>query len=492
MVVPRINRTGFLLMLLFLIGFFLRFYNIPQNLFFGPEQGIDFLAIKNIVVNHSPTLIGSKTDIGGIFHGPVYYYLAAIPFLLSHGSPIFVSLFFIFIHSLTVFVTYYLGKEMFGKRVGILAALLFTFAFGAIIYARWLSSPPLSIFFSGLYFLFLNRFLKGHKFSLIWASLVFCLLGEVEFLNFIFYSIITLLIIFFFHKEFIKHRLITLASLLVLVIGSISNYLLFDFRHNFLITKGITKLALGESGYYLSYVNSAKSGLSGLVGGFSYFVLPFQAIASLLLFIAGLVFLMKLLKENRVSATLLLLWLTVPALVIIVLRRDALEHFFVSMGIAFILVLAIFIDFVWKKNQLLGIILSFLIIGLNLYVWDISIPRNQNIFFQSPQLGLKFSDQLKTIDKIYQRASGKPFSFQSYTIPYWSQQGWEYLFWYYGKQKYGYEPLHRNTKTLYVIIQDDPSNKNFQRNWLDNTVSRWGKWNYEFKYGILKVTELKI
>ena len=200
----------------------------------------------------------------------------------------------------------------------------------------------------------------------------------------------------------------------------------------------------------------------------------------------------RLLKENKKSAIVLLLWLVVPLVALIGLRHSVLEHFFVFVAVGAILTVALIIDSIWKRKRIFGIVLLLLIIGLNLYAWKISIPENKNIFFQSTQPDLRFSDQLRVIDKTYERADGKLFSFQSYTIPYWSQEGWEYLFWYYGKQKYGYEPVSISEKTLFVIIQDDPSNNIFQKNWLENTVSKWGKWNYEFKYGILRVQELRI
>src|SRR3989344_136093 len=134
------STMSILIVSLFFIAFFLRAYLIPQNLFFGPEQGRDFLAIKNIAIGHHFPLIGAKTDIDGIFHGPIYYYFSALPFLVTNGNPVFVSLFFIFINSLTVFLIYSLGKEMFNKRVGMISAIVFTFSFGAIVYSRWLSN----------------------------------------------------------------------------------------------------------------------------------------------------------------------------------------------------------------------------------------------------------------------------------------------------------------------------------------------------------------
>lgn len=485
--------TVIFLITLFFAAFFLRTYLIPENLFFGPEQGRDFLAIKDIAVNHKLTLIGAKTDIDGIFHGPIYYYVATIPFLMSNGSPFFVSLFFIILSSLTVFLIYFLGKEMFNKRVGMLSAIIFTFSFGAIVYSRWLSNPPLSIPLSALYFLFLYRFLKGDSLSLIWASIVFVLLGESELLNFIFFGITTLLIIIVFKSEFRKQKLWNkIIGLSILIIGSLGNYLLFDIRHNFLISKNFLRLVTGGSGYYMSYPKSVLSNLFRFNSSFSSFTVPFHLILSFSMFLFGVILLIGLVKKNKNPTILLLLWLLAPLVILVILRHSVLEHFFVSIGLGAILLVALVIDSIWKKIRFFGLLSLLLVIGLNLYAWKISIPVNKNIFFQSTQPELKFSDQLKVIDKIYGRANGKPFSFQSYTIPYWSQEGWKYLFSYYGKQKYGYEPVSISERTLFVIIQDDPSNINFQKNWLENTVSKWGKLNNEFRYGILKIKELKI
>ncbi len=75
---------------------------------------------------------------------------------------------------------------------------------------------------------------------------------------------------------------------------------------------------------------------------------------------------------------------------------------------------------------------------------------------------------------------------------YWSQQGWEYLFWYHGQKKYGYYPVSENGKILFVIVQDDPNYKDFQKNWLVNTVAKWGKEEKEFRYGVLAVKKLTV
>src|SRR6266567_449887 len=198
------RRILLLLCLLFIIAICFRFAFLSNNLFFGPEQGRDFLVVKDTVLSHKLTLIGSKTDIAGIFHGPLFYYLSTIPFLFTHGDPLSASFFFIFINSTTVFFLYLLGIKIRSKRVGLIAALLFTFSFNAIVYARWLSNPPLSIPFATMTMFFLFSFLKGNKRSLIGYAICLGLLNQAEFLNILFYALITIVTIVIFFDRFKK------------------------------------------------------------------------------------------------------------------------------------------------------------------------------------------------------------------------------------------------------------------------------------------------
>ncbi len=484
------DNLKIILIIFFVTAFALRFYLLPENLFFGPEQGIDFAVIKNIAINHNLTLIGSKTDISGIFHGPVYYYLAVIPFLMSKGDPLFILAFFIFINCFTVFFIFLLGKELFNERVGIFAALIFTVSYGAIVYSRWLSNPPLTIPLSCLFFLFINRFLQGKKIYLLFACIVFGLVGQVEFLNFLFFSVMSLLIFLVFRNPLQnQNRLFLMVCALFLIVFSIGSYMIFDFRHNFLISKSFLQLFHGSSGYYVSWGKSIVDNSVAFTTAFTSFITPAYWILSLGIFFTGIWIFIKVLKSGKKNGVLILIWLFVPVILLIFLRHNVLTQFFVSIAPASILFTSVVLDYARKKN--IWILLLLFVVGVNMYSWFINIPKNSNIFFQSAQPGLKFSDQKKVINTIYKKAGRKPFSFQSYTIPYWSQQGWEYLFWYYGKQTYGYEPIPEKAGTLFVIIQDDPSNKLFQEHWLKEIVSKWGRLENSFRYGILTVQKLK-
>jgi len=52
------------------------------------DQGRDFIAGASIVTTHHIPFIGPTTGINGLFHGPWWYYLLTLPYLIFHGSPI--------------------------------------------------------------------------------------------------------------------------------------------------------------------------------------------------------------------------------------------------------------------------------------------------------------------------------------------------------------------------------------------------------------------
>jgi hypothetical protein len=197
----------------------------------------------------------------------------------------------------------------------------------------------------------------------------------------------------------------------------------------------------------------------------------------------------KIAKKEKIL-TPLLVWLAIPIVLLIAFRHNILDQFFVSQIPLFILLTAIVIDSLWQRKQILGGIILTVIVLTNLFSWWKNIPTNREIFFQSTQPDLRYSDELATIDDIYKSTNKEQFSFQSYTIPYWTQQAWQYLFWFYGRQKYGFLPITENSKTLFVIIQEDPSNKPYQNDWLQNTVSKWGKPGNVFRHGVLTTIKL--
>src|SRR3989344_8392703 len=54
---------------------------------FNMDNARDLIDVREMVVLKKLRLIGPSTAIEGFFNGPAWYYLLAIPFVLSQGDP---------------------------------------------------------------------------------------------------------------------------------------------------------------------------------------------------------------------------------------------------------------------------------------------------------------------------------------------------------------------------------------------------------------------
>lgn len=484
------KKTFFILLFLAFCAFFLRTYLFPSHLFFGPEQGKDFLVIRDIVLSHKWTLIGPKTDLSGVFHGPIYYYLATFPFAFSGGNPLWVMYFMSMIQALTVYPVYLLGKELSGKsRTGIIASILFTFSFGLVVYSRWLSGQPLTLPLTALFYFTLMQFLKGKRWYLLLTAISFGLAGQAEFINFLLLGITGAVIVLYQHKQFLAKnaRSAVLVSFFVMCLFSVGNFALFDLRHDFLITHSLQTALFGGEGGGGSLVQSLVLALgSGRMVLADLCGLPFLWMAIPVFLLVGVCLWIERKQRNLV---LMMLGIVLPFLTLVVFRRGVLDQVYLPMLIPFLVCLAYAVDRVYEKKHVLGVGLVGAYVCSNLYCILTFLPSNHRVFFQAPQPFVRYTDQLEVVQDIYARAGGKPFGIQSYTIPYFWQDGWTYLFWWQGSTQHGYIPKEEDDDLLYVIIQKDRANPDFQRVWYDKTVSGWGTVTYTFEKGEYRVEE---
>ncbi len=487
------KKTKIFLIGLAIIAFVLRWYLMPDQLFFGPEQGRDFLAIRDIAVNHKLTLIGSKTDIDGVFHGPIFYYLASVPFALSQGNPLGVSAFFIFIQSITVFLAYLLAYELTkSRRAGLIAATLFAVSYLLIVYARWLSNPPLSIPLSLLFILSLLRFVRGRPWYLVAAAFVYGMIGQAEFINYLLFAVIGVITCFMYRKTVVRTRpLILAAAAAVGVLTSLITYVAFDLRHEFLVSNAVAGLLMGKTGYRLDFFGSIAGAFKMLWEQASA-ILGFSGRTAGFMLIVGIAFVLIRATKKNPDHRILAVWIFAPPVVFSLLRHAMLEQLYAGVIAGLLIGLSLLIESIMRWNARLGRVLLLLSIVMSLSVVYRNLPINRNVFFQGPQPAVRYSDQLAAIDWVYERAQGRPFSFQAYTIPYFWQDAWTYLLGYYGNKKYGYLPDDQGRKLMYVVIQRDTLDPGFQKKWYEETVSKWGTRTSQETIGEYRVEELAV
>ena len=128
---------------------------------FLQDQARDGMAAQGILSGQDFPLVGPHAALSTVqLVGPLYYYLVAIPYGLS-TNPVAGVAFLNLLGVLSIYLTYRLGKEMFGSLEGLIAAALYAVFPMAVLSGKALWNPGFIPFFSTLFLLTLWRFLVG-------------------------------------------------------------------------------------------------------------------------------------------------------------------------------------------------------------------------------------------------------------------------------------------------------------------------------------------
>src|SRR3989344_1764093 len=191
----------------FLLALTYRLYFFPHNIYFGFDQARDAFISSRIIAQRDILLWGPPTDISGVYHGPLYYYLIGPFYLLSHGEPWLPVAINIVINATGVFLTYLIGRDLANKKTGLISAFLFAISFEQYQYSYYAVDPapgaisPLIFYYACALF-----FLRKKPIGLLLVS--FGLATAVHFEFFLIYLALLLPIFFVsFRPKPSKHHL---------------------------------------------------------------------------------------------------------------------------------------------------------------------------------------------------------------------------------------------------------------------------------------------
>lgn len=215
------------------------------NIFFHTDIARDFLVLEDIVKTHKPTLLGPRSGgISGVFHGPLWFYINLPAFIIGKGNPVVVGWFWVLLSVLSIWITYYWGKRLFDKKIGLISALLFSVIL--IPYAKNLFNPFGAVMLFPIFFYLFQKYLKSVKTRHLILSLF--ILGLIIQFQIAFgvpiLILTTMYLIYFLIK---KKKLYHMFSYLILIIP-LSTYFLFELRHDFLQTRSVISYILTKHG----------------------------------------------------------------------------------------------------------------------------------------------------------------------------------------------------------------------------------------------------
>lgn len=470
-----------LVILIFLASLLIRSYRISDYLFFGFEQGRDAFLIKDILSLKTLTLIGPSTSIGGVFHGPLYYYLMAIPYGLSGGNPLAAVFFLCLLGSFVPVVAFYFAKDFFNSsKLAFITAVFVAISFEYILYSRWLSNVSPSPLFIILAFYLLWLYIKFSKDKFFLGFVLFASIAtQFEMIllpQFVFLSILLLL---FRLIKFPKLKLVILSlSLLVFIFSPL---ILFDFRHQHISLNSLldfsdstaknSENSLFREGLENFFIQSRTQIENSIINTKNTLL---QLIFMLIIFFGLWIFL----KNKKLKEALFLLSWIMMSLPLIVIGSGNPQNY-VAIGLGWIFILSAGIWGVLKLKIRLLLIPFLILAALNLFEGFRDLDRNMDIFYVTTQVDLNLKDQVAILYLIHEDVRGKPYRFQAYTVPSLHPEGWEYL-----RQYYFPNEQSKDHKIYYIAIE-----KNVYPIWEKKWINDLGqtKFEWERKVGLLRI-----
>lgn len=211
------------------------------NLMFHTDVGRDMYLLKDITDNKHLTLIGPRSSLPGLFHGPLWIYLNLPIYIVGQGNPLFLSIFWLGLLVFGWWLLYETGKRITEKETAMVATLLLA---GVTI----LNSHVMISFYAAVtifpifYYCFWKYIITDKTKYLAWGLIVGGVMVQSQIVfGLPMLAMLTVWSIF----RVIKTNKWRKIWVYLLTLIPFSSYILFDLRHNFIQGKAILGMISG-------------------------------------------------------------------------------------------------------------------------------------------------------------------------------------------------------------------------------------------------------
>jgi len=441
------KNSKYILLGIIILGVFLRLLYF-DSLTFGYDQARDALQSMEIIKNKDVKIIGPTTDIKGLFHSPLYWYIISPFYYFSNGNPEIARIPIIFIGLLNVLFIYFLAKKLFhDEKIALLSSFFMTVSFEAVQYSRWLSNPSPALLTVAVFFYGFWLALKRKKIGL--PLMIFFWSLSVDFQFFLVYQI--LFVIFAFFYLLVKDKKIlyqSIKSYYWLYLSSLiffSFYILAEIKFKFQGLKALLNFLVQPKDAGMPILPKLMNFLNNLMINISVNITAESIIPAkiFLLFLVVCIsyFLFKRYRQRKLIV-FLSIWLISP---IIIYPFEKNNSYFLNIGNLYPLILltTFLINEFSKRRKHINTIFFVCCIGVilsaNLYLLLDENKKGETLF--SAQYDQIYRDEKAIIDYTYASSNYKMFAINTLTNPLYINTTWAYLYNMYGKTKYGYMPV---------------------------------------------------
>lgn len=442
------------------------------NFLFNMDNARDMVDVREMIVLKKLRLTGPTSAIEGLFNGPAWYYLLVVPFIISSGDPYASIIMEIILWAIGGYFLLQLVSKLSNLLVIPIGILWIASNYIGLTTVYAFNPNPVTLL-SPLFLYLLYKYLTTSK--LVYSISAWFLGGlffnlEMNFGVFIppIFFVATFLISKFFpaeiNKNLLKQKNFWLGSLFYLV--TILPQILFDLKHQFLMTNSVINFLRNEPRMPYNFANRFQLMLTTFYNTFTPTMFN-NRVLTIALLIASIPVLIKYFKIHQKNTILLvsLSFILIPFIGYLFLPINVNPWHLGGVMVAAIILTAFVIKGLWGFS-FLGKIYSISLYSL--IIWA-SLANILNYFLidrktpsQDPSL---YKNEIAAIDYVYQKAEGKNFKAYTY-LPSVIDYPYQYLFWWYGKKKYGYIPgeyVYSPDKPQYISNKDkfDGDKNNF-------------------------------
>jgi hypothetical protein len=412
---------------------------------FLQDQVRDAMVAQGIVSGRAFPLVGPLAASSRVnLVGPFYYYLLAAPYALS-SNPVVSVAFQNLLGLVSVYLTYRLGTQMFGRLVGVVAAALYAVFPMAVVSGMALWNPLFIPACTTLFLLALWRFLAaGSPWSFALALFLLGVLLQIHSSGVIFVVLLPAALVLYRRRP---PRLPLVVGLLG--VGLLyAPYFVFEFQHGFPDARGLLSWT-GE------FVWSSKGQPFYLIAGrglWAPFLLPERMAAALpggrasaafvaaqrtelTLLILGLITLWVVMvkAKDRRPFVLLTLWFALPFLIFPQNKFRVMWYYFDVLYPAQFLVIGLLVQFLASRcsdvrfaplirrgvRPALAILVGLLVVGQMWFMLAfkaavrrsgvLRFPPDISLSFPDPGWDVVYTPMLETIPLRFERALAELF-----------------------------------------------------------------------------------
>lgn len=428
------------------------------NFLFNMDNARDLVDVREMVVVQKLRLIGPTSAVQGLFNGPAWYYLLAIPFILSNGDPYSTIILQIILWAIGGFFLLKLVSKWSSTLI-----LPIGFVWIASDYINLATSyafnPNPVTLLTPLFIYLLYKYLTDTKFVYI-ASAFF--LGGLFFnfeMNFgIFIPPIIFITTLIAKKSILNSKNFWLGSLFFII--CLLPQVLFEVRHNFFMTNSVINYLRNSQGGGYNLFLRFQSLFDSFLNVFSATLMNHKGFTLIILLLLIPLTISSLKRKQKDLLVLISgIYIIIPFIFYLFLPVSVNPWHLGAEATALIILMGFLIKTLWELN-FKGKLAAFVVILL-LMIYSFSNIGNfvfRDRFRENLDPSL-YKNEIGAIDYVYKYANGQNFKVYIY-LPSVYDYPYQYLFWWYGSNKYGYIPaeyVYSPNKPSYI-----PSQEKFQ------------------------------